>query len=689
MEFKELARSVFKQNAVLAFNLTSSGGYNVGLLGSTSEAILLEMKHSTLATHTFPYAVETIKLPAARPAAEVVNKFDMAEIYTQTNNTKRHYFALDPIFVTELSEDPVKFQAVALEWCPQHLNNNSSLLAVVSSNGACELRSRDTISREWKMKVCNLNQLYLDMFPVPVPVTDPASGPVPEPVPTTLKNQTFEDLKEAVENTSTTAFSWNMDPNFKRSIFVTANGTGWLLLFSLETNGVVSCLKKYKTALGRISLVHFFGNFILTCSSNGIIKIFALKGNEIEDVDTLWPNADRIPCKKLSMSFCKESSRWICVTSKSAHAIVFILSKEGKLLFKNTSYLGNIKITGFELVSPKEYIFVTITGRIKFIKFHINKSNCEINSETVKYDFDNTNYQVLGLVSSPNKVAWTFLLFHNKPYTHPSLYTANDAIITVCSLSCRDAYKTITDETIVGESIENAIDCAEIIRLEILKDNILPKYDSLSIQEVKLTKHYFKKLQLKLLTMNAGLTYQRIKFNHVKKLITNEINSITKIIECVYINLRLQRLRNFKSYTPFQILSGKCMKYKLKLLQSELIPNEDIFRNVHENLNTLSDCLLMDLGNMFDDATENCSYCDKPIDFSTLMCPDLHSVPRCSISFLQVPLFTRVFCSCCNRLFVDNIENLKSIFGNTDDVKCTFCGFSISVDMAETFDKEI
>ena len=124
--------------------------------------------------------------------------------------------------------------------------------------------------------------------------------------------------------------------------------------------------------------------------------------------------------------------------------------------------------------------------------------------------------------------------------------------------------------------------------------------------------------------------------NPVKKVMTNEINSLTKIIESVYINLRLQRLRILKRLSPFQMLAGKCMKYKLQLLHSELVSKEDVFRNVHENLNTLSDCLLMDLGNKFEDATENCTYCDKPSDFSTLICADMHSVPRCSISYLVV-----------------------------------------------------
>ncbi|XP_055844999.1 uncharacterized protein LOC129911289 [Episyrphus balteatus] len=667
MEFRELSTYAFKQNTIHGFNLTSSE-FNVGLFGSTSDVVLLELRHSSLAPYTFPYAVENLRLSSTRVASEIVPKFDMAQIYLNSNTTQRQYFALDPIFVSELSEDPPKFKPVVLTWSPKNLFQ-SSILAIVSNNGTCELRRRDTISREWKIEVCNLNQLHLELFPVTV----------------TPKSQTFEKFREAVENTCTTAFSWNMDPTDKRCIFVTANATGWILLFSLTNDGCVRCLTKYTTTLGRISLVYFVKNLIVTCFSNGIVKVFELRGNEIIDVDTLWPNADRISCKQISMSFCEITNRWICVTSKTAHVIVFILSKEGKLLFKNRKYLGSIKITGFDLLSPTEYIFVTITGVVKLIKLNIQKDTIGITEENVKYEYDQANYQILGLVSSPNKIIWTFILYHNKPYKHPSIYSSNDAILSVCSFNGIDVLEMLTND--IDDGSENLIDCAEAIRMEILKDNLSPKYEDISIEDVKITKHYFKKLQLKLLIMNAGISYQRIKLNPVKKVMTNEINSLTKIIESVYINLRLQRLRSLKHLSPFQMLAGKCMKYKLQLLHSELVSKEDVFRNVHENLNTLSDCLLMDLGNKFEDAQENCTYCDKPIDFSTLMCADMHSVPRCSISYLVVPLLSRNFCLSCNRLFIEDIDNLKSIFGDTDvHLRCTFCGFSIYTDMMETFD---
>lgn len=154
-----------------------------------------------------------------------------------------------------------------------------------------------------------------------------------------------------------------------------------------------------------------------------------------------------------------------------------------------------------------------------------------------------------------------------------------------------------------------------------------------------------------------------------------ELNLLRETILAINYYKRLRNVSKHKennSLTHFQKLSANClriflMEYLEKVSEKK---REERLKMIIEPITKVC----KELQYLEDAAPELCNYCNDFIETNKLTCKEHHTVFRCCISMVQVPIINYRSCNKCQTAALDRIEDLRqATYTNDSRFFCPIC----------------
>lgn len=507
LQLIQLASSQIKQDDIRDF-IISSNNNSIALLGSTNELFCMELILKPDCTEIFPYAVNYIQIPSDNPCTEMLSSVDLIRIYDSCNIQQSQEFALDPLYVGHISIEKPKVHVVDMKFSNFSFGpNRQPLVAILNSYGSARVFSKSQHQgREWNTQILNISDLYKFLI-------------FPQYMVNAHTNN-YQMLKSNIQHFLITALEWDAD---HKLILYTANAAGYVIAFKYDeaSNNFIEYFR-LASNLERINYLKNYGQFLLVGNNKGMLQLYKIQhatGNEdiamcIETAN-LCTKADRMSCSKAEITFIKNENVYFVVLCKAAHILGFVLNAEGEIIAKNRYYVGDLKLSALEVLNESQFIVGTITGAVHIVNLkYLFKASClQMECIAIKTpDLDSGNLQIKGIATSKNHNLITLVLHRNKEYTYASKNPESLCFISICKLSNRDTLSELDYLNILHMDI--CLDYAVQIRLDILNAFKMEQYQNYcNLLRIEYPRNcsddFIKKLQIKLLIVEAQLQYQR------------------------------------------------------------------------------------------------------------------------------------------------------------------------------------
>ncbi|XP_075162199.1 uncharacterized protein LOC142234877 [Haematobia irritans] len=680
LKLTQLATSELKIESVTEFCLHSYDN-NIVLWGHGTEFYILEMLYSVDFLIPLPFRVRNVQVTQSKPLTNLIKPIDLVKIYAKSNALESQELSMEPLYVHECSVEPVKARILHAEL----VDNNCQLCCMLTTYGACEMATQnDILTYEWKPMKTNLSKMLItEVFPI-------------KKSPSDIK--TFKQFKDFIDHYTITYFTWSKSQEMDSLVVYLGTANGFIVVLKyLPHLEEYKELFRYKTPFTRIVYITVKDNLLLVGSGMGELILLNIGKTSLTNLNYLWSKKDRMNCRNALITCCAKWKSYFVVFCKGSHILCYRVSPDGQVLANSTLYLKGIKITGLASISFDEFATTSITSTITYVQISCpSAEEILLEPQQIDHNMDTTNLQILGISVSKSRNLWTFLLSRNKDYTHQSKIPQNATFLTVCKINKLDSLTKLININLT--TMDVAQDLVIAINLDIINNQSLDKYvEYLNLEHLTCPRvfndAFLQKLQIKLLIVRFIAKYQKMKYKSYKRYTEQEFFFIETIVQLVYIMLRIQFLQTIRTpdvkLSEFQELSLVCMQTKffrlLNALPSHTDSNDNHLRNVIEHF-------VLVLGEEFDKCKfetdkfkyqpEKCGICDGHISLTSFdKCPEGHEIKRCTVSYIQLPMFQTKYCPNCFALANDDTVDLHELFPPNEVIKCTFCRFLLKADI--------
>ncbi|XP_065360571.1 uncharacterized protein LOC135954355 [Calliphora vicina] len=680
MKLTQLSTSEFKLDSVGDFCLNSNGNCMI-LIGNSNEITILELMNSCDTMVLMPYSNKQITICQDKPISDIIRDIDLVKIYETGTVHESQELALDLIYTAECATEPLKARFLQADIITK---NNTNFCCILTTYGYCEIYQKVVITEEWKSLDTNLSHVLLtDVFSTKVS-------------PTHIK--TYNDLKTFTNKFIITCFA--MSVHSSDMIIYLGTAAGYVIALKyVEATRKFEEQYHLKTSLNRISCMVVHNNLMLVGCDQGKVRLVKInfENSCLQELDYLWDKADRMTCRKAVFTYSEDLRSYFVVFCKTAHILAYRVDLEGAVVSSSTLYVSGIKITGIENISENEFVIITITGLIKYIKILCpTKEELNIEERAIDHGFDSANYQILGVAASSSKNLWSFVLYRNKDYVHQSKFSQTSALLNVCKLSSQDSFIKLINLNLKNMNV--AQDLVMAINLDIFNNIEVDRYiNHLDLEKInfpaEINDAFLQKLQIKLIIVRKLATYQKMKYRKIKTQTHIQLLILEPAVQLLHILSRLRYLKQLHTkeikLSKFQELSIICMhlqfSYLLNTLQSINI-SEDEEIPPQKAVDKFTLFIVGEFENYklntdnFPKYTEYCMMCNQPIH-NFAKCEQDHEIKRCSISCTQLTLFKTKCCPHCFALARnDDDAKLQELFSTEECVRCIYCRFLLKHD---------
>ncbi|XP_014242126.1 uncharacterized protein LOC106662500 isoform X1 [Cimex lectularius] len=564
------------------------------------------------------------------------------ELYTLVQD-----ITLSPHIKAEAFKPTVKY----ISWSPvPDPSEFRSLLTVLTDSGALDfyIKFRDdwvnikSISTDW-VAFCKETWNNISVFKT--------------------SQEAMSTLKERTYKIKITAFCWGGIYCKTKMLFFFSTKDGTLVVWEVGmTNSrqiSTQFLKSYQTNAVDISSltcvrVNESKYFVYYASIDGRIQGIDVELsqkvlssdletlNNITDEDVtfgcnffIWNDEDKIQINAGGMLTTKDNDTNFLIVAKGSHLLIFTLDSDGSSSTVDITTTEDVAITGLSILSNNELLITTRGATITLLTFYYENDSFTKSCDFIECPLKNDLYACFGIALSKNKVIGYLPFSVKAAFDH--LQIREVANTFWCALPELTEIKFLI-ETKSKQPTREMWDILEVARvlhqkkLELLQVNEAISYDTMDIEE----------LQKKLWCVYAILN-------------DSSFTSKTDIAEHKDLLVLLIQIRSASNWT-MKLLESYCFgEFEVsslnrirEWLSSENLPLDEQFVHTKASLNYLQ--------KMIEDSNipqikEACQICGSSIINSeklSAICSKGHSVPRCSISFVQCADIKHYVCKICN-----------------------------------------
>lgn len=366
MKLKDLGQQYFEKKFYNPYSLISCwpDDNHYALIGSQKSSLFLKiLKTLDVYAGTLNLQWNSVIASNHRPTSSIVQNIDMVKIFENSNILERQQLVLNPWYATDFAKIPKDPQILCISWpfidYTKLKHPPPMILAVVNHYGACNILIKDLIKNEFSISKILINDTFKDIFKY------------------NIKNiTTIKSLEDCVENLCITYCCWtNCDNNDENNIsygnLLCATESGWILAFNI-IQWKANFIFKFMTNLKSIKCLKIFTfqtqegikkKFLFASNVSGIIKIYEIHDNNIEEKSTLWNKEDKMSCRDFDIVYHENLNKVFVAITKSSHFLVFALTTDGQVCTKVHHYTGNFIITGkyIQIVTKIEIIEISIS----------------------------------------------------------------------------------------------------------------------------------------------------------------------------------------------------------------------------------------------------------------------------------------------------------------------------------------
>lgn len=256
--------------------------------------------------------------------------------------------------------------------------------------------------------------------------------------------------------------------------------------------------------------------------------------------------------------------------------------------------------------------------------------------------------------------------FYLQPFDH--LVLKQPLCISINLFSKVDPSKILLNNATL--KLTNFFDCVEAVRY--VGSSKLESLESLEKMklEVELSEKFLYYLKLQLIVLQAKVVYYRTRSAGAFAVVSEEYIAIKDLIEVVKTFLLLKSLVTLKKSGEEIHRSMRCLVCILKDFLVKQITKEP-FKTAQETFKADINALAVKCQLPNNLKAEKCLYCDEYIETNKLVCNANHTISRCVITKLQLPVGLNNFCQNCNVSVMER-KVLEKIIGK-DEPLCPFC----------------
>ncbi|CAH0547778.1 unnamed protein product [Brassicogethes aeneus] len=323
-----------------------------------------------------------------------------------------------------------------------------------------------------------------------------------------IADSRLKELKNRVENISTTAFYWG--PVFsisgkKYSILFVGHINGHITVLRIGQIDPISLLKpdckilgRYKTTLDRITALHweqttYTRGGLCLGDLKGCLNLLQISDLDEENVDfsdetQIWKEQDCIAVDKIIL-FDYELTTFLVIV-KANFLIFNAINEEGQLFDRKALNAANFYVSGVEHIGENSLVVLTFTGELKKVTLTISYNKIHVEESPLNVpNIDFSRQRTHGFLMSKNQVLFKILTTPcrsrdaSKGRQFINLYVFYD--------TKKDAFQKLWDNH--TNSLRDYWDCFEALRLISFKEKRFPwvgidpnlNYDKLSLTQLK------------------------------------------------------------------------------------------------------------------------------------------------------------------------------------------------------------
>ncbi|XP_049539448.1 uncharacterized protein LOC125953736 [Anopheles darlingi] len=456
--------------------------------------------------------------------------------------------------------------------------------------------------------------------------------------------ETFDELRATADDVLITCFCWPQQVRRQPLLISFGTMSGKFVICHLLPSAGVEIVHVYQETETPVLLKHFAlqteeENLLLAGLQSGRVALYCYRSAAqiigFKRIATLFE--EDIPISAIECEIDHQYRQLLLVVVKGTYILALHANFDGKILASTTLDLENFMITGLQQLKKGQYVASTMPGTL-FLVTIVNGARLKMEKSMIKNRLNVDSYALYGLAASRNRACWTFVAYPSRRFDHLSI--RYPTAIFFAKFTQRNAMEILlANET---RLLRDFYDAAEVVRFDGSRDtDVLSLVEkSLAQAGMDVSEPYYLKLRMTIL--GAKIARNKKRSMVITDGFITQYQFICSLLQafsaCTILN-HLIDLATDRPLTKLQQLTVRCLRRFVSSILEEPFPEgiEDVEANAKEKLK--NDLSRSDrLCNIERPPAELCTFCDATIDESKGTCADDHTVLRCLLTKVQIPI---------------------------------------------------
>uniref|UniRef100_A0A182NKS0 Transcription factor IIIC 90kDa subunit N-terminal domain-containing protein n=1 Tax=Anopheles dirus TaxID=7168 RepID=A0A182NKS0_9DIPT len=667
MEMQELTTFQQPEEIIQPFSIHCVG--EVVIACSKDHTLVLRLKYRHIVEdNTVCYELSRIKCSTGRPTGALFA--NEVTLYNASSMEQRKQIMLDQTLFPNIAK--------------VYLCNVKSWL---SPSGVFEDNPRDlliaNLNNMGQLTIYRLEEQFKTSWNPYVDVSDTWQGHIYDNHPI----ESAEELQIMADEVTITCFSWESVIYQRPVRFVFGTKSGKIVLCHLGANGTkIVHVHQEEEAPRVIRYVSIPGqhHFILVGLESGRLAVYRFgtagvlpQGAFVAQYIATYLDQDIA----ISAIECEVANdQLLILVVKATFLLAIEINFQGTLLGSVTLDTQDFMITGLQPIRPRNYIITTLPGTISHITVETTRSSAtglQIRQQKVQSDLNVSSYALYGVAASRTRSCWFFLGYPSRRFDHLAL--RSPTCIFFCRFNQQDALKTLLlNKTL---KLVDFHDAAEVVRFHGNKaaDSLKPLETVMLV--LTLDEESIYQLKLQLIQLSAKISYYTKRTKTLSETLHVQHQFVCSLIEVIHACRVVCWL--IDKYTYRTVLNTlqqgalRCLRNFIRTITVQTFPGDYEYLEADLKPKLTAVLASADRIDTPDIMHEVCSFCDAPIDQSSLACPDGHQVFRCVLTKISITLESEeVTCEMCQRYTIGPVM-LGTIFEQDTTVfdyrQCCIC----------------
>ncbi|XP_050092028.1 uncharacterized protein LOC126575394 [Anopheles aquasalis] len=624
MEINELQMMQFAEEIIQPFAISTVD--DMMTISTKEHTCVLQLKYRHLAEdNVMNYDFSRIKCSTERPTGRL--SADENAIYRASNREERRRIMLDQTLFPNVAK--IYINSLQSWPSPQGIfidTPREQLVASLTNLGQLTIYRQDANwLSNWHQYVnlseCWLQHVYDNRF-----------------------IETFEELRATADDVLITSFCWPQQVRRHPLLISFGTKSGKLVICHLLPTACVEIVHIHQETETPVVLKHFTmeaeeEHLLVAGLQSGNVALYSYRSTSqitgFKRIATLFEQD--IPVTAIECEIDHKYRQLLLVVAKGTYILALQANFDGKILASTTLDLENFMITGLQHLKKGQYVASTMPGAL-FLVSIVDGARLTMEKCVIKNRLNVDSYALYGLAASRNRTCWAFVAYPSRRFDH--LGIRYPTVIFLAKFSNRNAMEILlANETRV---LTDFYDAAEVMRFDCIRDADVLSLVEQSLANAGMVVSDLYYLKLRMTILDAKIARNKKRSMAITDGFITQYKFIFSLLQAVSACTVLHHLIELAIDHPLnklQQLTVRCLRRFISSIAEEPFPEgiDDLAADVKEKLR--NDLSRSDrLCGIESPPTEVCTFCDAPIDESKGTCADGHTVLRCLLTKVQIPI---------------------------------------------------